>query len=565
VTITAPAEQELDPLCPTRGFVLSSAANRRGFEYTLGSSSGRSNPVFLATTSDPIVLEHEPNDDPAHAQTVEAPCEISGVFGAPNDLDLYRFRAKQGDVYRIVASAERIGSPADPLLVLQKINERGDPTELTSGDDITTTADPVRFHTGTVDAEARMKVPSDGLYQVVMSDLYGSQRGESRLVYRLSIRRERPDFRLILVPDSADQPDALTLHAGGRAMAYVLAIREDGFNGPIRVEAKDLPAGVRCQPVVIPAGQTSAPIVFEADEKAAGAMGVVVLVGRARFGDRKEGLSYVAGASRFGPDLTRTVLGGGMIWPPPPPPPGRDKTTIAPARLTRGIALKVVDPAALVLSARLVSRSVTPGGLVAVELTAARHAGFTEAVTVTPVSPLTGQGALSPLTIPKTATSATFYFTAPRSVEPGEYTMVFQGTGPYPFTKDPKAKQKPTVNLNEPSNPVSFVVRPAPVTVRISFPKGDKLKPGASLPIEFNVTRSPKVSGPVDLSLVSPAGLILSAAPSHVASGSKAVLLATAAAGSPLGSAIGVVARATVMVRGEPVDVDVPLSLTIAK
>ena len=65
----------------------------------------------------------------------------------------------------------------------------------------------VRFNTQSVDAEVRLQVPEDGSYQVQNSDLYASQRGDPRLTYRLVIRREQPDFRLVLLPASATATD----------------------------------------------------------------------------------------------------------------------------------------------------------------------------------------------------------------------------------------------------------------------------------------------------------------------------------------------------------------------
>ncbi len=296
VTITPPASFDLDSGYPTRGYVAAAGAPRRGFEYALASPSGSSNPVFIADGVDPVVVEHEPNDEPATAQTVAVPCSVSGCFNAPGDLDVYRFAAKKGEIFWIEASAERIGSAADPAFVVQKVNEKGDPQELATGDDSNDRGDPLRFSTRTVDASVRVNIPEDGLYQVTISDLYGSQRGDVRLSYVLNIRPERPDFHLFVLPDGPNLPDALTVPSGGRALASVLAVRSDGFGGPIRVEAIDLPPGVRCEPVVIAAGHSTAPIVFEADEGAKPALGTVRLVGHARFGDRKESVGYIAGA-----------------------------------------------------------------------------------------------------------------------------------------------------------------------------------------------------------------------------------------------------------------------------
>ena len=214
---------------------------------------------------------------PDTPRSVTVPCDISGAFGAAGDVDLYRFRAKKGDVFWIEASAERLGSPADPLFAVQKVDEKGVAQDLATGEDMPDRGGLTRFNTGTVDASVRWSAPEDGLYQVAVSDLFTSQRGDARLAYRLHIRPERPDFHLFLLPESPNQPDSLTLRAGGRALAYVLAVRLDGFSGPIRVEASDLPPGVRCDPVVIGAGQAGSLIVFEADEGARPLLGTVRL------------------------------------------------------------------------------------------------------------------------------------------------------------------------------------------------------------------------------------------------------------------------------------------------
>ena len=230
-----------------------------------GAAPAVSNSLFVARSMNPVVLEHEPNDDEARAQKVIPPCDITGTFAPRGDTDLYQFEGRKGQIWWIEALAERIGSMADPAFLIQKVGARGQPPQdLAGGDDLPDFGAGPRFNTQTVDAGVRWQVPEDGLYQVLISDLYSSQRGHPRLIYRLVIRREQPDFSLVLLPNSPSTPDAVTIHAGGRASAYVAAIRRDGFAGPIRVETRGLPPGVRAHPVTIGAGQVIAPIVFEA-------------------------------------------------------------------------------------------------------------------------------------------------------------------------------------------------------------------------------------------------------------------------------------------------------------
>jgi hypothetical protein len=554
VTIGAPKTADLDPDAPTGGFVPSTASPRRGFEYALDTPAGRSNPVFLAPTDDPVIIEREPNDA-EHAQEVAPPCDISGAFGAPGDFDVYRFRAKKASVWWVEASAERIGSQADPGFVIQRVSAKGETSDLATGDDQPDRGGQARFPTGTVDAAARFQAPDDGLYQVIVSDLYGSQRGDPRLAYRLSIRPERPDFHLFLLPDSPDQPDALTLNAGGRALAYVLAVRRDGFTGPIRVEPVRLPAGVKCVPVVIPAGQPLAPVVFEAAEGVAPVTGTVRLAGHGRFGKAPD-------ATATAPDTTHEAVGGVVVWPAE----GGQSGTGTPglSRITRGFAMRVVGRAPLSLTAGPAVKTVSPGSLLALDLSVKRRDGFTEAVAVSLLAPLPAQANPPTTTIAKGADLGVFAFTLPRTIDTGVYTLVFQGTGPYPFSKDPGARNKPNVNLSEPSNPVTLVVRPAPVNVSARL-KGGTLKAGASAEVEVTVNLKDGAAGPVKVAIASPAGSRLTAEPITVTPGKTAKLILKGAAGIPAGPAVGVGVRVTVQSGGEPFEFDEPLALTIVK
>jgi hypothetical protein len=101
---------------------------------------------------------------------------------------------------------------------------------------------------------------------------------------------------LVLLPENPKATDAVTIRAEGRTAASAAAIRKDGFTGPIRVEARELPPGVRAAPVTIGPGQVIAPIVFAASDQAKPEVGTATLGRLTRFADRKEDLSYLAGA-----------------------------------------------------------------------------------------------------------------------------------------------------------------------------------------------------------------------------------------------------------------------------
>ncbi|MEJ7638168.1 MAG: hypothetical protein WKF75_09395, partial [Singulisphaera sp.] len=141
--------------------------------------------------------------------------------------------------------------------------------------------------------------PADGEYTVQVRDLYFQQRGEPRFTYRLSVRRPRPDFRLMAVATSETLPDATVVRQGGNTWLDVLAFRADGFSDPIRVEAADLPPGISCEPVVIGPGKTSVPLVFHAAKDAPIGHAAIRVVGKATIG---------------GADVVREARAGGIVW-----------------------------------------------------------------------------------------------------------------------------------------------------------------------------------------------------------------------------------------------------------
>jgi hypothetical protein len=570
ISLEMPSEVRLgvNPLDQSRLFVPSAAAAAHdGFEWShvrvspTGASPTVSNRLFLARAIGPVVVEQEPNSDDEHPQTVVPPCDISGNFAVQGDVDLFRFQARKGEVWWIEAFAERIGSMADPAFVVQKVGPKGQPPQdLVAGDDLPDTGTGPRFNTQSVDAALRWQVPDDGLYQVSVSDLYGSQRGHPRLTYRLVIRHEQPGFTLVMLPDSAAGIDVVNVQPGGRAVAMVTAIRQDGFGGPIRVEAIDLPAGVRAVPVTIGPGQTTAPIIFEAAENAKATVGTASLVGTSRFGDRKEALEYVDGASALGPDLKRVALAGGMTGPPNPAAPA-----VAPARLVRGFVMAVrASLAALDLTAKPEKVVVAQGHRLPLDLAVTRRAGFVEAVNVTATELPPNLPAAAAI-IAKDARTAVLPLFVPKNVPPGIYTFILRGTGAFPFSKDPNVKQKPNINITEPSNPITLVVRPAPVSLSVDA-KGGEIKPAASLEIDVSVARQNGFVGPVSLALTSPRSLKLTAAPVLVAaSQASAKLVVNAAKDSPPGPAPLVFVRARVTQRGEDIEVDEPVGISIAK
>ena len=107
------------------------------------------------------------------------------------------------------------------------------------------------------DSRLRFIAPADGSYLVRLKDLHGG--GGEDYPYRLTVRRPRPDFRLLVEPRNPNVP------RGGQIPITVLASRRDGFDGPIHVTVEDLPPGMSATAGVIPPGQGLTTLLASAD------------------------------------------------------------------------------------------------------------------------------------------------------------------------------------------------------------------------------------------------------------------------------------------------------------
>ncbi|MDB4439290.1 hypothetical protein N9153_00055 [Planctomicrobium sp.] len=265
VEIDIPAQSDL---LDVENRVRPVASSMDAFSYRFDSQGVSSNPVRIGISAQPVVAEVEPNSEAATAQLLAVPVEVGGQFGQIADSDRFRFEAKAGEVYFIEAVAERLGSNADPYMIVNQITKPAEGPEqvkrLTAQDDVATNLLANVFETKTDDPAFRLQIPADGLYEVILRDRYWEARGHPMLRYTLSIRIENPDFRIVAVPVAptvgATWPTGL--RQGDQFPISVLAFRQDGFNGPITLSAEQLPAGLSCPEVVIGAGVTSSTLVI---------------------------------------------------------------------------------------------------------------------------------------------------------------------------------------------------------------------------------------------------------------------------------------------------------------
>lgn len=291
--IAAPVDAtQLDATLPTEP----SSSGIDSFAYRFTGANGGANPVMMTFATAPVTSEVEPNNLPAQAQKITVPGEFAGQFQAKADVDLLQFEAKAGQILWMEIDSQRLGNGADPYLTLDQVtvNEKGEETlkRITAIDDDGTNLLPNVFDTLNDDPIYKFTVPADGNYRVSLRDRYAASRGSPSLIWRLTVRTEAPDFRLVAVPISPTPPPAkqaltwsIGLRRGDNVALNVLALRKDAFTGPIDISVEGLPAGVTCKDISIGTTPSSGTLVFTSAEDAPPWAGTVRIIGKAKLED----------------------------------------------------------------------------------------------------------------------------------------------------------------------------------------------------------------------------------------------------------------------------------------
>ena len=205
-------------------------AARPGIHQIVARKKGLvSNAMPFALDTLPECFDKESNNDPSHAQKVTLPMIVNGRADRPDDWDVFRFEGHAGETIVAEVHARRLDSPMDSILKITDAKGR----LLAFNDDH---MDPgVGLNTHHADSYLMVKLPADGPYYVHLGDT--ARHGGKEYAYRLRISKPRPDFELRVVPSG------VALRGKGSGGVNVFAIRKDGFDGPIKLQLKNAPAG----------------------------------------------------------------------------------------------------------------------------------------------------------------------------------------------------------------------------------------------------------------------------------------------------------------------------------
>lgn len=194
----------------------------------------------------PYLAEREPNGPEVLLPLCRLPLNVSGVIGAPGDVDRIAIEGQAGEALVVEVEARKFGSPLDSLVRL--LTESGE--MVAYNDDHMPKQGQV--HTGPglqthyADSYLETVIPHDGRYYVQIED--AQQRGGAEFNYRMRVSQPKPDFEVRV------SPSAVNFHHTGCAPVTLWVNRKDGFDGAVEVTLADSTTGVRLYGGTIPSG-----------------------------------------------------------------------------------------------------------------------------------------------------------------------------------------------------------------------------------------------------------------------------------------------------------------------
>ena len=430
-------------------------------------------PVVIGVTDAPVVQDRDDNHSPSSAQDISVPSEVSGRLVAGDEQDWFAMEARRGEVLYIDALGQRIDSPVDlQISVLQASDQR----ELAQfGDEVRNLGGV--FPTSHLDPAGRWVCPADGRYLIVVRNLTGGLQVDPRRIYRLNVRREEPAFQLVATSHRGDLA-ALNVPRGGRDVLDIIAFRRRGCDGPIRVSARELPAGVECPDVWLGPGVERGTIVISADRNAPPFFGELMLKGVAEVAGRSDS----PGSSS---SIRHSVLGATVV---------RSGTPSGWGRLTSQIPLAVAGDAPLRITAdghetldhhlygKLQVRQ-SPGSLVDVAVQVERrdtgHQAPVKLIGIGLPELIRNQTAI----IPAGQQKGYLSFHLPPTLPMGRYSLVVR------VETTVLTAEKKTETVSVQSNPVIFDVQPAAFLVEVDPFAVTRAKRGETIQVAYSAKR----------------------------------------------------------------------------
>lgn len=347
-------------------------------------------PNWIRLTAFPDITGDGSNLSRETATEVKTPPPIgfNGRLANPGDAAYFKFYAERGAPLELTVYGRRLRSAIDP--VVDVLNVKGE--VMTSNDD-----------GAGVDPAVRFIPPYSTNYFLRVSDQL--KRGGPGFFFRAELAPAEPSLTLTM--PQANRNDAQTrqfaaVPRGGR-YAMVLAVRRQNVDGPLSLNAPELPAGVTLQTAAFGPRQDQTVAVFEADKDAPLSGKLADVFVRSTNGVTagfQNNLEFL-----YGPNNTPYYV---------------TKTERLPVAVTEAapFTLRIVEPRS----------PVVQGGTLDLRVVAERSAGFDEPINLKMLWNPPGLSSQPEMTIAKGQTSVVYQISANGSAELKPWRIAVLGT-----------------------------------------------------------------------------------------------------------------------------------------
>lgn len=271
---TAPSDQsELsDPMSPLETLEVTLTAPQAAtgspldrLEYRHPGTVGA---VHFGLAGDALVVEQQTDSDsPQTAQQLTPPADVSGRFHRLGDRDWYALEASEGETFWFAAMGQRLGQVMDLELTIHDEHGKALATLSDTGA-VSDRDDPLAA--ATLDPSGTWTAPADGLYHLVVRDLYASSFAGPDRRYRLLLSREPTAMILVSQP--------VWLQAGEQAELTIARQGPLADSALLRVHAAQLPAEISADVVTLDSETAAGKMTFSATKDARPWTGTLSLV-----------------------------------------------------------------------------------------------------------------------------------------------------------------------------------------------------------------------------------------------------------------------------------------------
>jgi hypothetical protein len=414
----------------------------------------------FGTTPVPIPLSdltELPHWDPK--QELPAPCAVTNVLPSAQDRQQFTWNVRQGEFWRIELRSRAVGGSLD--VALSVLDAEG--KVVVENDDIS----------GSTDSAVDFQAASSGLFTCVVKSVVDRTNRLDEL-YRLQLLRVRPDFSLTI-------PQQLSVPLGGKFELPVQVQREGGHDTEITLQLHGLPTGVQAVgDLKVPSGKNEFKIPLAA---AADADVTAVPI-------RLSGSAEINGALVM---HEATALAAGNLAPRSP-----EEQRLGVALL----AVTMTPPFQILLIDRTRQRDVPRGSVCVADLEIVREPGFQGAVSLEMAAQqaryLCGSHGLS-VVVPPGETRAQFGAWMSEWLST-DFTMRMATHG-VASVSDPKGRLRSLVRATD--APITMIMEGALLKLTVQQPER-VFTPGESVVIPVTVSRSPRLSLPVTVTVAVP-------------------------------------------------------------